>query len=600
MRLECLYVIVLIGCLSSNLSAQREDHMWLFGWEPYDINDPVLIADSTWGSTNIDFNFDPPMIYYDSVRLNDLSATNASICSGDEGELLLYSNGQAIYGADHTTIEDTINHNQHWDNFTNIINGVVVSSGFREIQGAMILPTNNSGSSYHLFYSMFDSDAILNPKLQYSIVDLSSGKGVVTLRDEVLVQDTLAGGTLNAVRHANGRDWWVVKKSLRGDRLYRFLLTADEVVDYGAVELAEPFRTAIGQLYFSPDGSKVAVNTIGRFEADGARVFIADFDRCTGTVSNPSYDLFDGYDVFMGLSFSQNSRFLYATDTRALYQYDLWATDVITSRILVEEYDGFKYNYTTDPDFAQKQYLGWMGLAPDGKIYMSAGVGGSRVMHRINNPNYLGADCDLDQHSVYLPSSYASTMPNFPNFRLGPLDGSGCDTLDLDNNPIAKYRYVQDSLDYRQLTFFDLSYFEPVDYEWTFGDGDSSTEQEPVHIYSQDGVYEVCLTVSNEYNTDQTCRTIMVGTTATEDGLLLPDITLFPNPTADYLTVSLHDYVGGGVQLVLYSVAGAEVYSESLSGRSHVVDLSSLPVGAYFYTLRDRDLVLKTGNLVRI
>jgi|GEM_PF-1244906 len=42
----------------------------------------------------------------------------------------------------------------------------------------------------------------------------------------------------------------------------------------------------------------------------------------------------------------------------------------------------------------------------------------------------------------------------------------------------------------------------PLTYAWTFGDGATSTEQNPVHTYTTSGMYSVNLTVSNPYGVD--------------------------------------------------------------------------------------------------
>lgn len=43
---------------------------------------------------------------------------------------------------------------------------------------------------------------------------------------------------------------------------------------------------------------------------------------------------------------------------------------------------------------------------------------------------------------------------------------------------------------------------------WDFGDGVTSTEQNPVHTYSKTGRYTITLTVSNEFGTDSSTETI--------------------------------------------------------------------------------------------
>jgi hypothetical protein len=50
-------------------------------------------------------------------------------------------------------------------------------------------------------------------------------------------------------------------------------------------------------------------------------------------------------------------------------------------------------------------------------------------MHVINSPDNAGLSANFCQHCLQLPALNAFTIPNFPNYRLGPLSGSVCDTL---------------------------------------------------------------------------------------------------------------------------------------------------------------------------
>jgi PKD repeat protein len=52
--------------------------------------------------------------------------------------------------------------------------------------------------------------------------------------------------------------------------------------------------------------------------------------------------------------------------------------------------------------------------------------------------------------------------------------------------------------------FMDQSTGSPTAWTWEFGDGTTSTDQNPTHIYNQTGVYNVALTASNEKTSD-TC-----------------------------------------------------------------------------------------------
>lgn len=71
----------------------------------------------------------------------------------------------------------------------------------------------------------------------------------------------------------------------------------------------------------------------------------------------------------------------------------------------------------------------------------------------------------------------------------------------LPNELPASASFIPDILEDCQgaVQFLDQSGNFPTDWLWDFGDGNSSTLQDPYHEYEQEGVYNVKLTVSNEY-----------------------------------------------------------------------------------------------------
>ena len=179
-----------------------------------------------------------------------------------------------------------------------------------------------------------------------------------------------------------------------------------------------------------------------------------------------------------------------------------------------------------------------MQRGPDNKIYISGGTQGNYI-HVIHNPDEPGLACNAEVTAIRLNTHYFTTMPNFNTLRLGPLDGSSCDTLGLDNHPVSRFRYEQDSMDYLSIDFVDLSYFEPTSWSWSFGDGQTSTERFPSHTYEQAGVYEVCQTVSNVHSSHTSCDTLFLGVSSLEDVEEKRHITVFPNPVEDMMRVCL-------------------------------------------------------------
>jgi PKD repeat protein len=75
------------------------------------------------------------------------------------------------------------------------------------------------------------------------------------------------------------------------------------------------------------------------------------------------------------------------------------------------------------------------------------------------------------------------------------------------NPPQAGFGYTADEL---LISFQDSSTTDAIAWLWTFGDGQTSTQQAPMHTYSQPGNYEVCLTASSICGSTQVCDSIVV------------------------------------------------------------------------------------------
>jgi hypothetical protein len=91
------------------------------------------------------------------------------------------------------------------------------------------------------------------------------------------------------------------------------------------------------------------------------------------------------------------------------------------------------YQPPPDSGFPGTYFL--MELAPNGKIYISA-TNGIRYLHVINEPDKKGDSCHFVNYGLRLPSYNSFGLPNYPNYRLGALTGSACDTLGTAINDI--------------------------------------------------------------------------------------------------------------------------------------------------------------------
>lgn len=73
---------------------------------------------------------------------------------------------------------------------------------------------------------------------------------------------------------------------------------------------------------------------------------------------------------------------------------------------------------------------------------------------------------------------------------------------DADFNVSTNYCFVGETV-----YFTDLSTNEPTAWTWSFGDGNTSSQQHPEHQYSEVGTYTVQLTASNQYGFDNEQKT---------------------------------------------------------------------------------------------
>jgi len=49
----------------------------------------------------------------------------------------------------------------------------------------------------------------------------------------------------------------------------------------------------------------------------------------------------------------------------------------------------------------------------------------------IHNPDEPGLACNMEQHGIALDRYFSNSLPNHPNYHLGPVDGSVCDSLGI-------------------------------------------------------------------------------------------------------------------------------------------------------------------------
>ena len=399
MKKQNLFLVLLF--IRATCFSQGIDKIWLLGYG---------CCQGPYNPMNLNFS-SGSMVVSQVQRNMDFEETIGEI-SDSQNNLLFYSNG--IYVAN--ALDDTMQNGSD-------LNPSFFTTGYRTHgltipQGNLVIPVPEDSTMYYLFHGTIDDWATYaSLHFYYSLIDmtLNNGLGAVTQKNMALINDSLVPGRIVACKHANGRDWWVFVHQFHSSNMYKFLITPSGIQGPWVDDLITWRDIGGGQALFSPQGDKFA------YYEPYEDLDIWDFDRCSGTFSNLVHIDINDSAVAAGAAFSPSGRYLYLSSLKYIYQLDMQATNIDSSRITVGVYDGFRTN-----GLYASFYL--MGLAPDNKIYINC-ANSTTVLHVINSPDSAGLACGFCQHCIPLPALNAFTMPNFPNYFLGADGSATCDTL---------------------------------------------------------------------------------------------------------------------------------------------------------------------------
>ena len=430
-------IVFLFLILCGEISGQGIDNRWVFGYS---------CCAGNFGASDLDFSSGAVNIILKQRDMNFLE-TNGIISDGN-GDLLFVSNG--IYVAN--ALDDTMQNGSGLNPGT--YTTAMVSRGLALPQGNLVIPFPNDSTKYYLFHETCDDvgGTYATLFLYYSVIDmaLDGGLGAVVQKNTVLLNDSLVEGRITACKHANGRDWWLVIHKYNSSMVYKYLISPQGISNPTTQDLFTPRDVWFGQALFSSQGDKFAY-----YEPFGD-LDIFDFNRCTGDFSNFVHININDSAIAGGAAFSSTGRYLYLSSVNYIYQFDMLASNIDSSKIVVGIYDGYQYQ-----GLYQNFYLS--ALAPDGKIYINCGDG-SKYFHVINSPDSAGLACDFVQRGLPLPRWNAFTIPNYPNYFLGAEGGTLCDSLatgisDI-KSPIEAFTVFPNPL--RDLVFVNQSAKEPV------------------------------------------------------------------------------------------------------------------------------------------
>ncbi|MBL7753979.1 MAG: T9SS type A sorting domain-containing protein, partial [Chitinophagaceae bacterium] len=382
---------------------------------------------------------------------------HSTISDSSTGKLLFSCNGMILYDSNCVMMENgdslvpvkMYTHNA-------FPNGI-------HTQNSIILPKGSNGLYYVIVVAITDSsydkgqlptaDRVGMDLLLYHIVDINANNGlgkVISKNNVLLSGKEMHKIGMMACRHANGRDWWLLKQGQYDtNQVIRFLVTPDSIAGpwIQNVTMWDPIAyknvwDLDGQYAFSLDGSKFAYVKLY------SQLYLADFDRCTGELYNsklinipidttPSPDPKYKYDSSgNGVCFSPNGQFVYISKRWNIYQYEHNEPDSSLAW----------YHIIQGPDttYQKFQYYSSLHRGIDGRIYIGNWGAQHKQMSVIDKPDIKGVGCSFCRKCFRLDdTTYMGfgAPPDMPDFNLGA-SGQVCWPLSQSESEVRSAEWV--------------------------------------------------------------------------------------------------------------------------------------------------------------
>ncbi len=425
------------------------------------------VGNNWYFGENVAFNFNTNITQTAPILLNTNALVSDEGCtsiSDSLGNLLFYSNGRKVFNKTHSLMLNGDNLFGHPSAFQSSI--------------AVKKPGNNN------LYYLFTCDAFennFNVGYHYSIIDMrnDNGKGEVITKNVLLTVRSTE--RLTAVQHSNGIDVWIITNDYNSNVFKCWLLTCNglqalPVINTIGDVLDVYVAMNIGALMASPDGKKICQTYFPDGASGGVTPFfqLFDFDASTGILSNTKKISLNRYAY--GCCFSPNSKLLYLTDPNLQSIVQLEATlptvaAIQNSMVIIPTSFG----------------LFGMQIAPNLKMYVARN---SKYVVQINYPNNKGLNCNYSDDSTIVIQNGMSLI-NYPqyinNSFFDPYNGFTFNNIDSCNGILQFNAYS------------NLS--GTVQYQWDFGDGQSSSLQNVTHNYAiKNRQYNVTLKIINNTN----------------------------------------------------------------------------------------------------
>ena len=471
-----LFLILIFTLQTPVVFGQLQNNNWIFGY-------------------GARVNFSGPIPVGSSNAAINSNESTASVSDPNTGHLLFYTDGRKVWNANNQVMP----------------NGANLSGGFFNscTQGALIVPFPEDNQRYYLFtleeLEALSLSPLVDNGLRYSVVDmtLNGGLGDVQVATINTPLATDLTEKLIVIRSTEIQGFWVIAHKKNANEFLAWKIdacgvSAQPVVStVGSIFAISPFFGATeawaGAMDASPDG-----NRIGMPVDWSDRIEFFDFNKTTGVVSNllTVNVTDDSPPEFLrkyGACFSPDGSKFYYTNINSVYQLNL---STYTSAAIASS-NTFIYSPNLEPN-------GYPCLqieqAPNNKLYVAIGNAGR--LDEISNPNLLGLGCAYAINAVsFSPATCQLGLP--AQVPLGGFAASSTVT------------FLPDSC-FQGSISFSITTASPINQiSWNFDDptsgaNNSSSDLNPIHLFSEIGTYQITAIVEFDCYTDTVSQNITV------------------------------------------------------------------------------------------
>lgn len=195
-----------------------------------------------------------------------------------------------------------------------------------------------------------------------------------------------------------------------------------------------------------------------------------------------------------------------------------------------------------------------------------------------NNPGVYDASLEVDNGF----GTSSTTLVDYVEVVAEPVLDFACSSIALELVMVNQITGVFDSL------------------EWDFGDGNTSTENNPVHTYQDEGTYTITLTVFSVCGESTLTKEVQIMTSSIVE-IEVNSIKIYPNPTTEWITAESEAFYNlSDIQIEISNVLGQffEPQDQVLKNRQLNINVNHLAAGTYYIKFLNNNQLIGNGKFV--